>query len=305
MVASVSPDASTTFPLPFPLDLGLTLGLLQRGSADPTMAFDGNDVWRAARTPAGPTTLHLRHNGGTIEAEAWGAGAGWMVDRVPQLLGFDDQPEAFHPANAMLLDLHRHHPGLRLGSTQLVFEALLPTILEQKVAGVEAWRSYRQLVRVLGEPAPGPARLILSPAPRRLLATPYWAVHRLGIERRRFAIVQAAAAHALRLEETVTMPPVEARRLLMALPGIGPWSAAEVSAVAYGDRDVVSLGDYHLPHQVAWALAGEPRGSEARMLELLEPYRGHRARVIRLLTLGGIQAPRFGPRMRLRRIAAI
>jgi len=41
------------------------------------------------------------------------------------------------------------------------------------------------------------------------------------------------------------------------------------------------------------------------MLELLEPYRGHRARVIRLLTLGGIQAPRFGPRMRLRRIAAI
>src|SRR5207247_7586161 len=72
-----------------------------------------------------------------------------------------------------------------------------------------------------------------------------------------------------------------------------------------GDSDAVSLGDYHLPHQVAWALAGEPRGTEARMLELLAPYRGHRARVIRLLTLGGIQAPRFGPRMRLRRIAAI
>jgi 3-methyladenine DNA glycosylase/8-oxoguanine DNA glycosylase len=101
------------------------------------------------------------------------------------------------------------------------------------------------------------------------------------------------------------MSPVEAREWLMRLPGIGPWSAAEVSAVAYGDRDVVSLGDYHLPHQVAWALAREPRGSEARMIELLEPYRGHRARVIRLLTLGGIQAPRFGPRMRLRRIAAI
>jgi 3-methyladenine DNA glycosylase/8-oxoguanine DNA glycosylase len=117
--------------------------------------------------------------------------------------------------------------------------------------------------------------------------------------------MQLAASRAARLETTTALEPAEARRLLMTLPGIGPWSAAEVSAVAYGDRDVVPLGDYHLPHQVAWALGGEVRGTEARMLELLEPYRGHRARVIRLLTLGGIQAPRFGPRMRLRKIAAI
>jgi 3-methyladenine DNA glycosylase/8-oxoguanine DNA glycosylase len=148
-------------------------------------------------------------------------------------------------------------------------------------------------------------RWALSPSPRRLLATPYWAVHRFGIERRRFGVIQLAASRAAGLEATASLNPVEARQRLMTLPGIGPWSAAEVSAVAFGDRDVVSLGDYHLPHQVAWALGGEVRGTEARMLELLEPYRGHRARVIRLLTLGGIQAPRFGPRMRLRRIAAI
>jgi len=299
------PDVRSTFALPFPLDLGLTLAPLRHGGTDPTIRVEGDDVWRTGRTPAGPATLHLRQNGSTLVADAWGLGAGWMVERVPQLLGFDDRPQDFHPANAMLLDLHRHHPGLRLGRTQLVFEALLPTILEQKVPGVEAWRSYGQLVRGLGEPAPGPAPLTLQPSPRRLLTTPYWTVHRFGIERRRFAVIQAAAAHARRLEPTATMPPLEARQWLMRLPGIGPWSAAEVSAVAYGDRDVVSLGDYHLPHQVAWALAGEPRGTEARMLELLEPYRGHRARVIRLLTLGGIQAPRFGPRMRLRRIAAL
>ena len=146
---------------------------------------------------------------------------------------------------------------------------------------------------------------MMSPSPQRLAAAPYWAVHRIGIERRRFAVIQMAASRAARLESTTTREPAEARRLLTTLPGIGPWSAAEVSAVAYGDRDAVSLGDYHLPHQVAWALAGEVRGTEARMLELLEPYRGHRARVVRLLTLGGITAPRFGPRMRLRDIAAI
>jgi 3-methyladenine DNA glycosylase/8-oxoguanine DNA glycosylase len=228
-----------------------------------------------------------------------------MIEHASALVGFDDQPEAFRPADRLLAELHRHHPGLRLGRTSLVFEALLPTILEQKVPSVEAYASYARLVRVLGERAPGDVGLLLPPAPARLLATPYWAVHGFGIERRRFAVIQTAAAQARRLESTAGLDPAEARRLLTSLPGIGPWSAAEVSAMAYGDRDVVSLGDYHLPHQVAWALAGEVRASESRMLELLEPYRGHRARVIRLLTVGGIQAPRFGPRMRLRRIAAI
>ena len=299
------PDATARLPLSFPLDLELTLGGLQRGPADPTIRFDANQVWRAARTPDGPATMRLAHVGAGLTADAWGAGAGWMVRHAESLLGFEDHPETFAPANQLLADIHRHHPGLRLGRTGLVFEALLPTILEQKVPGVEAWASYARLVRTLGEPAPGNSGLLLSPTPRRLLATPYWAVHRFGIERRRFAVIQAAASRAAALERMVTLPPALARKHLMSLPGIGPWSAAEVSVVALGDSDAVSLGDYHLPHQVAWALAGEPRGTEARMLELLAPYRGHRARVIRLLTLGGIQAPRFGPRMRLRRIAAI
>jgi 3-methyladenine DNA glycosylase/8-oxoguanine DNA glycosylase len=301
----VRPDVSATLPLPFPLDLDVTLGALQRGPSDPTIRFADGEVWRAARTPEGPASIRLRPQGPSLLTEAWGAGAAWMIGQTPALLGFDDQPDAFVPAHRLLADLHRHHPGLRLGRTGLVFEALLPTILEQKVPSVEAWASYIRLVRALGEPAPGDAGLSLGPAPSRLLATPYWTVHRFGIERRRFGVIQAAAAQARRLEATASLDPGEARRLLVTLPGIGPWSAAEVSVVAYGDRDVVSLGDYHLPHQVAYALAGEPRGSETRMLELLEPYRGHRTRVIRLLTLGGIQAPRFGPRMRLRRIAAI
>jgi len=301
----VPPDVCATIPLPFPLDLDVTLGVLRRGPSDPTIRFGEGEVWRAARTPEGPASQRLRLRAASLLSDAWGPGATWMIEHTPALVGFDDQPDAFQPENRLLADLHRHHPGLRLGRTGLVFQALLPTILEQKVPGVEAYASYAQLVRALGEPAPGESGLLLPPAPARLLATPYWAVHRFGIERRRFAVIQTAAARARRLEATAQMDPAEARRLLVTLPGIGPWSAAEVSVVAYGDPDAVSLGDYHLPHQVAWALAGEVRGSETRMLELLEPYRGHRARVVRLLTLGGIQAPRFGPRMRLRRIAAI
>ncbi|HET9849957.1 MAG TPA: DNA-3-methyladenine glycosylase 2 family protein [Candidatus Dormibacteraeota bacterium] len=299
------PDARATFPVSFPVDLAITLGPLQRGGSDPTIWLEGQEAWRACRTPRGPASVHLRMNPDEVEAEAWGAGSDWILERIPQWLGFDDTPETFLPRNGLLRELHRRHIGLRLGGTGLVFEALLPTILEQKVPGVEAWASYARLVRTLGEPAPGDVGLFLQPTPQRLLETPYWAVHRLGIEQRRFAVIQYAASRAARLERTTSLEPQAARRQLVSLPGIGPWSAAEVSVGAYGDRDAVSVGDYHLPHQVAWALAGEPRGSDQRMIELLEPYRGHRARVIRLLALSGIQAPRFGPRMRLRKIAAI
>ena len=96
-----------------------------------------------------------------------------------------------------------------------------------------------------------------------------------------------------------------AMRRLTAIPGIGPWTAAEALRVATGDPDLVSLGDYHLPSLVAWALVGEARADDQRMLELLEPYRGQRGRVVRLLEASGIQVPRFGPRMALRSIAGL
>ena len=95
------------------------------------------------------------------------------------------------------------------------------------------------------------------------------------------------------------MPPGEAAARLRALPGIGAWTAAEVVGVSHGDPDAVPVGDYHHPHMVAFALAGEERATDERMLELLEPYRGHRNRVLRLLLLSGIGPPRKAPRMAL------
>ena len=90
----------------------------------------------------------------------------------------------------------------------------------------------------------------------------------------------------------------------MAVPGIGPWTAAEVGVRALGDADAVSVGDFHLPSMVTWALAGEPRGTDERMIELLEPYRGQRGRVLRLLELTGVGPPRRGPRLSRQRFEA-
>lgn len=264
--------------------------------------MDERDAWRATRTPEGLATVHLRREAGGIEVEAWGPGASWAAVRAPSLCGEEDDGRGFLPRSRLIADLHRRHPGLRLTKTQAVFEALVPAVLGQKVTTIQAEAAYRGLVRNLGEPAPGPARLRVAPSPQALGRTPYWAFHRIGVERRRAEVIIRAARSAGRLEETVAMDLPSAYRRIAAFPGIGPWTAAKVALVALGDPDAVPVGDYHLPHTVGYALEGTPRSTDERMLELLDPYRGHRARVIRLLMLSGIAAPRFGPKQPLRDI---
>jgi 3-methyladenine DNA glycosylase/8-oxoguanine DNA glycosylase len=268
------------------------------------MRLTDGECWRASRSPEGPVTLHLTLAGRTLVAEAWGPGAAWAVEHVPGLVGLDDDAAGFRPRHPVVRELHRRHPGLRLLRTGAVAEALVPAVLEQKVVGLEARRSFRWLVGQVGEAAPGPGGLTLPPSPAALAATPSWTFHRAGVERRRADTVRRAMTRAVRLEETVTMPLPDAYRRLRAFPGVGAWTAAEVASVALGDPDAVSVGDYHLPALVSWALAGEPDGDDDRLLELLEPYRGHRARVVRLLETGGVGPPRRGPRLPLRRIAA-
>jgi 3-methyladenine DNA glycosylase/8-oxoguanine DNA glycosylase len=297
--------ARRTLPLRRPLHLGRTLGAVRRGRGDPTVLLAEAECWRATRTPEGPTTVRLRVAAGRLEAEAWGPGAGWALDHVGDLVGEGDDDSGFRPTHEVLRAASRALRGLRIGRTGAVAEALVPTILEQKVAGLEARRSWRALVRRLGEPAPGPAPhgLAVPPAPARLAATPTWVFHRCGVERNRADTIRRAMARAGRLDEVAGLPLEEAYCRLQALPGVGAWSAAEVGLVALGDADAVSVGDYHLPSQVAWALAGERTGTDERMLELLEPYRGHRGRVLRLLTAGAVGPPRRAPRMALRSFA--
>jgi len=303
----VSAERSRTISPALPVDLRLTLFGLRRGRLDPSVRFEPTGVWRATRTPAGPVTTHLRTTPaeGTVAMRAWGAGADWALDAFPQLVGADDTEDGFEPGTGVVAELHHRLRGLRIGRSGAVMEALVPSILEQKVIGLEARRSHARLVRGLGEPAPGPGAgtLVVPPPPRLLAATPSWTFHRAGVERKRADTICRACSYSTRLEETVDMAPDDARRRLTALPGIGPWTAAEVALVALGDADAVSVGDYHLPNQVAWALAGEPRADDARMLELLEPWRGHRGRVLRLISLGAGAAPRWGPRLPLRTIA--
>ncbi|HET9050060.1 MAG TPA: DNA-3-methyladenine glycosylase 2 family protein, partial [Candidatus Dormibacteraeota bacterium] len=143
----------------------------------------------------------------------------------------------------------------------------------------------------------------VPPSGEVLAAAPYWRFHALGVERRRADVLRLAGARAGWLEGCATMPMEDASARLRSLPGVGPWTAAQVLLNALGFADAVVVGDYNLPHLVTWALARERRGDDARMLELLAPYAGHRARVQRLLVLGHTGPPRRAPHMAIRDFA--
>ncbi len=279
------------------LDLDRSLSVFARGKRDPSTQRDaGGAWWRAMRSPLGPTTLRLQLAGEQLQLDAFGPGAEWALHIGPDLAGEGDSLEGFCPEGAVA-ELHRKLPGLRITKAHTVLQCLVLVILEQKVVGKQAWQGYHGLYRRLGEPAPGPLPLLLPPDPQALAELPYYEMHQMGIERRRAETILFAARRAKRLAELPDMPLALAKQRLAAFRGIGPWSVAELARIALGDSDAVSVGDYHLPQVIAYNLCGQREADDARMLELLEPYAGHRGRVQRLIEVGGKALPRRGPRL--------
>jgi 3-methyladenine DNA glycosylase/8-oxoguanine DNA glycosylase len=286
------------FPTPNPIDLRLTLEPLRHGLGDPTIHFGPNGVWLARRTAAGPASLRLwtAADDRAIHVQAWGPGARLALEAAPGLAGLTDDPTQLVPHHPLIRELQRRFPGLRLPRTGQLLSSLIPAIAGQKVTVTEAHAGYAALIRRLAESAPGPVELLLPPTGARVAGLPYFEFHPMGIERRRADLMRSVGRLEFRIEAWTALGPEEARARLQEIRGIGPWTAAEATRAAFGDPDAVSVGDAHIPDLVAWALAGQPRADDARMLELLEPYRGQRGRVIRLLQISGIRIPRFGPR---------
>jgi 3-methyladenine DNA glycosylase/8-oxoguanine DNA glycosylase len=307
-------------------DFARTVRALPMGHHDPCFRIADGAFWWTTRTPNGPATLCLRRDGSGVAATAWGAGRDWILAQADAVAGLRDDLTGFgelaqaHPVVARVAKLYSGH---RIAATGRVFQRLLRTVFEQRVSGVAAYRSYAAMVRHFHrvgdqEPAPGPlTTLLLPPTAQMIAASPYWVFHPLGVEQKRADALCRLAAIAEQLEACPT--PAALTQRMTALRGVGPWTAAEASRAAFGDPDAVSVGDLHIPHTVAWALAGQVRAgardagpgarkgdlspADRRMLELLEPFQGHRGRVCILLQMAGLRAPRFGPRQKIQTFA--
>ncbi|WP_228529100.1 DNA-3-methyladenine glycosylase family protein [Arthrobacter gandavensis] len=294
-----------------PLELAGTLRTVALGGSDPTVQVSPTGAWLAFRTAAGPATLCLRQHAGALHSparvsvRAWGPGAEQALASVPSLLGEQDDWSSFDDPGflatlpAGIREVRRHHPGLRLPSTGRILQTLIPVVLGQKVTQMEAVHAWRYLVRGFGEPAPGPVPpgLMLPPDAAGWRRIPSWEWHRAGVDSHRSRTILRASASASGLERLAAEPLGDAvSAKLQSLPGIGPWSAAEILQRTHGSPDHVSVGDFHLAAYVGAALTGK-RTDDAGMLALLEPWRGHRQRVVRLIVLTGFRKQAYGPRL--------
>lgn len=302
-------ESARTVTFPGPVSFGHTLAPLRRGLGDPCFHAPGDGaIWRTSLLPTGPVTARIsRAAANAAHCVAWGGGAPEFVDRLPAMLGLHDDATDFVPSDPTVAAAHRRVPHLRLGRTGLVLEALIPAIIEQRVPGADAFRSWRLLVSRYGSPAPGPApdEMRVPPTAEVWRHIPSWEFHRANVDPRRAQTVVACARRAVSLERLASRPAAHARAALTSLPGVGEWTAAETAQRAFGDADALSVGDYHVPKMIGWTLVGHPV-DDAGMLELLEPMRPHRHRVVRLLEASGLAyEPRRGARLPVQQISEL
>jgi 3-methyladenine DNA glycosylase/8-oxoguanine DNA glycosylase len=286
----------------------MTLSPQCRGPFDPCYQVVDGAVWKTSLMPSGPVTARITRSGvSAVDCEAWGEGAAEFVERLPALLGAYDDTTGFAPEEPTIAAAYRRVPHLRLGRTDRVLEALVPAVLEQRVAGTDAFRAWRLLVTKFGAPAPGPApeRMRVPPPADVWRRIPSWEFHVANVDPSRARTLVGCAQRGDALERLSTRAPAQARAALMTLPGVGVWTAAEVAQRAWGDADALSVGDYHLSNVVGSTLLGH-RIDDEEMIELLEPLRPHRFRAVRLLAVSGMaRNPRFGARQAIPNLRAL
>lgn len=282
-----------------PTDAAGAIRYQQRGAHDPSQTTVDGVIWRATRTPEGIATVAIRPGLRTVRAAAWGPGAAWTLDQLPRLCGAGDDPEGFDASrHPLIAATHHRRPDLRIGATDLVFDALASSVFEQKVTGLQAFGAWRWILTHHGELAPGPTPRPMYAPPADWRMIPSWSWHRAGLEPPQSRTIVDAARRRTSIERAAVAATTgdERDRVFTSLPGVGVWTSAETRIRAFGDPDAVSFGDYHVAHQVGYALTGS-RVDDDGMRELLEPWKGHRQRVIRLIGASGVVEPRRGPRL--------
>lgn len=313
------PDYSAVLMPGVAVDVATNIAPLVRGAGDPTAATSHGVSWLSFQPLAtGPVTVAIQHPSspvapGEIRYHIWAnsdaTAIQGVVDTMPKLLGIDEAAlagwDAFdqlleqtaHLLPHRVLEARRTNPGMRLMATGQLVDELFTVVLEQKVTQHQARATWRWLVNTFGEHSPaGEPAAKLAPRPQAVLSIESWQWHAGWVQPFLARTLQTVASRATALHRLAQQPLDVIEKGLTSLPGIGLWTVAETLQRTHGAADLVSVGDFHRAHHVGEALTGK-RTDDAGMLELLEPWAGHRQRLIRLIYASGIRFSRFGPRM--------
>ena len=272
-----------------PFDIDLSFGVQRFGAFDPTVQRERGLLRKAFDTADGPCVVEVRAEEDGVTLGAEGARANEAVADFASALAQDDGHAAFAPESPLLARLHRASRGMRLVRVPWRFDLAAVAVLQQRVTTREAMQQWGRITRKYG-PRVG-EELRAFPSAERVARMASWQLQELGVDPKRARTMVVLARELVRRGTLAETDLALVRKRLAAVRGVGPWTTDMIMGFAYGDPDALPLGDLHLPHLITWALAREAPGSDARMVELLEPYRGHRFRVVRLLWVGGVKSP--------------
>jgi len=286
--------------VPESYDLARTLWLAGMGTRDPSLRYSRDESWLAFHTPDGTVTVHGQLHGTSLQVECEGQGSRWIESRLSGLFGLGDDPQSFQP-DGKLGELVRQHPGMHLPQLPVVFHRLVQIVLQQLVSWPDALRGWLLLTKRYGTDAPGTAGLRVGPSPERLAELGYYDIVSCGIMPKQARLILQLARERNRIERLAEQGHEALGQYLQTIRGIGAWTIGHLAGTSLGHADAVLPGDFGLPHSIAWLLVGQERSDDEQMLGLLEPYAGHRFRIVNLVWQNSIEAPRRGPKMRTNR----
>jgi len=268
-----------------PLDWAGLLDFL-RPRAIPGVEQVEADVYRrSVRTPAGVGAIEVRpgDDGRHLLLRApvsLGRAAGRLSACARRLFDLDADPEpiaAHLRRDPELRKRLRRRPGLRVPGAWDGFELAVRAILGQQVSVAGATTLAGRLVERYGEPLPGAGSAAVSrlfPEPGVLADAD---VAPLGLPRTRARAIEglARAVACGELDLSPTEDTEATRSRLLALAGVGPWTAEYVALRALGEPDAFPASDLGLRRALADGSGEAP--SEAALASRAEAWRPWRS----------------------------
>jgi AraC family transcriptional regulator of adaptative response / DNA-3-methyladenine glycosylase II len=270
-----------------PLAAGPLLQFLGMRAIPGVESFDGTAYRRALRLPNGDGSVTLRAepaDGGiraVFELEDL-RDLTAAISRCRHLLNLDADPVAVDGvlgADPLLGPLVARTPGLRMPGSADGFELAVRAVVGQQVSIAAARTVAGRLVRAAGRPLRSPTLPVTHtfPSPEALgeLARRRPAVFAMPASRRKTLAALAAALAGGELSIDPGAEPEQVRAGLLALPGVGPWTAGYVAMRALGDPDAFLPGDLGVRHALgALGGPGDARGAAA-LAERWRPWRAY------------------------------
>ncbi len=288
-----------------PLDLDSMLAFFGARVIPGLEAFSAATYWRSLRLPHGHGVVGLRrgldrgHGPVCVETELHLFDLRDLttaVARCRQLLDLDADPVGVSEAlgqDPTLADLVAADPGRRVPGTVDGFELAVRAVIGQQVSVSGARTVAGRLIAACGEPLSAPVGGVthVFPTPAALvdLAEREPATFSMPASRRRALVALANAVQAGVVVIDPGTDPGELRRGLVALPGIGPWTAEYVAMRALGDPDAFMPSDLGIIKAARLlGLANDPKG----LAEASKPWRPWRSYAMaHLWSLPAAQAP--------------